>query len=331
MTGIVHNSSKNLEVEQGKGTGGSSHVIEARQISKNFGKTQAVKSVSFTVSRGEVFGFFGPNGAGKTTVIRLLCGLTSLTAGAAAVCGCDVRSESTYLRRNLAIMPEENSYYEKMTPKSYFDFFARMAGHTSENARNRIEMATRIAETTSFMNKRISELSHGQRQKISIARVFLSDIPVMFLDEPFQGIDIIHRKSLREYLRDYVAKGNTVFYTSHNLIEAEHLVDRFAFIDAGRILTIGTARELRDRYLLPSYAIRVSDLAKAQKLLSEGLVTTECFVKGSEIILTLKESRDVPKIAVLLGSAGIALFEMRQLGTMEEVFLRMREDKVINI
>jgi ABC-type multidrug transport system ATPase subunit len=221
-------------------------------------------------------------------------------------------------------MQEEVSYYEKMTPGSYLAFFSRMAGFTSGSARERAAAAARIAEIAAFMDKPISVLSHGQRQKVSIARALLSDVPVMFLDEPFQGIDIVHRKSLREYLRSYVAKGNSVFFTSHNLIEAEHIVDRFAFIDAGTILTIGTARELRDRYLLPSYGIRASDPVRAQKVLSDNLAATECFIKGDEVVLTLKEAADVPKVAAILGNAGISLLEMKQLGTMEEVFLRMR-------
>lgn len=307
------------------GTVESDIVIEARQLSKNFGKTKAVKSVSFKVDRGEIFGFFGPNGAGKTTTIHLICGLLPATSGSAIVYGYDVRRKPTRVRRSLVIMQEEIIYYEKMTVAKYLKFFARMAGHTSRSARDRIEMSVQISEISGFMNKRIANLSHGQRQKISIARILLSHVPLMFLDEPFSGIDIVHRKVLREYLRDYVAKGNTVFFTSHNLIEAEHIVDRFAFIDSGKILMIGTARELRDKYLLPSYAIRASDLTRAQKILSEGLVTTDCYVKGEELLITLKDREDVAKITALLGSAGITLTEMRQLGTMEEVFLNVSQ------
>ncbi len=300
-------------------------VIEASELTKHFRQVQAVKSVSFTVDKGEVFGFFGPNGAGKTTTIRLLCGLTPPTSGTATVCGLDVKHEPTHVRTYLGILQEEEVYYEKMTPSSFLRFFARMAGHTPESAQDRMAMAVKVSEIGGFLNKRIATLSHGQRQKISVARAFLSTGPVLFLDEPFQGIDITHRKTLREYLRTFVSEGNTVFFTSHNLIEAEHIVDRFAFIDKGVILKIGTARELRDEYLLPSYAVRVSDPARAQKLLSEGLATTECTVKGDEVLVTLNDVGDVPKISAVLGSAGIALLELRSVGTMEDVFLRMRE------
>ena len=305
----------------------SDTVIEAWQLSKNFGSTKAVRSVSFKVKRGEVFGIFGPNGAGKTTTIRLLCGQTAPSSGSAVVCGADITREPTRVRQNLAILPEEVNFYEKMTPLKYLRFFSGMAGHGSGSARVRIDKVTRIAEISGFLRKPISNLSHGQRQKLSIARTLLSDVPVMFLDEPFSGIDIIHRKALREYLGKYVDRGNTVFFTSHNLIEAEHIVDRFAFIDGGKILTIGSARELRDKFLLPSYALRVGEPSRARKMLSKNLATTECYVKRDEVWVTLKRRKDVQRIAIILGKAGIPLSEMRQVGTMEEVFLRMRSRK----
>jgi ABC-type multidrug transport system ATPase subunit len=298
-------------------------VIEARQLTRSFDDVWAVRGASFTVGRGEIFGFFGPNGAGKTTTMRMLCGLLRPTTGRATVVGHEVTEAPTRVRRSLAILPEEVSFYEGMTPKQYLRFFSKMAG--AGGSKGRLERAVRVAEIEPFYTKPIKTLSHGQRQKVSLARVLLSDASVMFLDEPFQGIDIVHRKAMRQYLRNYVSKGGTVFFTSHNLIEAEHIVDRFAFIDRGYIVTIGTARELRDEYLLPSYALRVSDPERANDVISEALEVTESYVKDEdEVVVTLKDAGDVPRIAQVLGEAGIAIMEMKQRGTMEEVFLSMR-------
>jgi ABC-2 type transport system ATP-binding protein len=302
-------------------------VIEVEALAKRFGDVQAVRGVSFKVGRGEVFGFFGPNGAGKTTTMRMLCGLLRPSEGRAMVAGYDVGAMPTRVRRVLALMTEEVAFYERMTPLQYLQFFSRMAGAVAGSGRERLEMAVRTAEIGEFLSKPIKNLSHGQRQKISIARALLSDVPIMFLDEPFQGIDIIHRKAMREYIRAYVARGNTVFFTSHNLIEAEFIVDRFAFIDKGEIIMVGTARELRDKYLMPSYALRVSDPEKAREVISQGLATTECMVKGDELMVTLSNKEDVPQVTVLLGQAGIATMEMRQVGTMEEVFLSFRQQR----
>ena len=306
-------------------TGGEG-IVEATGLRKQYGDTAAVAGVSLSVRPGEVFGFFGPNGAGKTTTIRVLTGLTAPTEGEATVCGLDLRANPTQVRRFLGLLPEEAAFYERMTPTTYLGFFASLCGLSGRRRRERIEEVVAIAEIRDFMRKPIADLSHGQRQRVALARVLLAQLPMLFLDEPFQGVDIIHRRSLRQHLRSYAKAGGTVFFTSHNLIEAEHIVDRFAFIDKGRMLKVGTASELRDRYLLPSYAVRTSDPAAAEAALRRALDPPECAVVGDEVHLTLRERKDVPKVAVALGTAGIDLLEMRLQGTMEEVFLRLREE-----
>ena len=302
-------------------------VIEVRDLSRSFGDLRAVRSASFKVYKGEVFGFFGPNGAGKTTTMRMLCGLLEPASGDAVVAGYDIRASPNRVRRSLAIIQEEEEFYEKMTVRAYLRFFSKLAAASTGRPKERFHLAVENAEIEDLLEKRLKHLSHGQRQKVTIARALLSDVPVMFLDEPFQGIDIIHRKTMRAYLRRFVEAGGTVFFTSHNLIEAEHIVDRFAFIDKGRIIMVGTARELRDKYLLPMFSLRVSDPVKAQQVISQALDVTDCRVKGDELIVTLAKQEDVPKVAVVLGGAGITMMEMKQLGTMEEVFLSFRRSK----
>jgi ABC-2 type transport system ATP-binding protein len=302
-------------------------VVEVRNLSKTFGDVRAVRSASFKVYEGEVFGFFGPNGAGKTTAMRMLCGLLEPTSGEAVVAGYDIRSSPTRVRRSLAIIQEEEEYYEKMTVRAYLRFFSKLAAASTGRPKERFHMAVENAEIEELLGKKLKNLSHGQRQKVTIARALLSDVPIMFLDEPFQGIDIIHRKAMRAYLRRYVEAGGTVFFTSHNLIEAEHIVDRFAFIDKGQIIMVGTARELRDKYLLPMYSLRVSDPMRAQQVITQSLAVSDCQLKGEEVIVTLVNREDVPKMAVVLGGAGITMTEMKQLGTMEEVFLSFRRQK----
>ena len=302
-------------------------VVEVRNLSKTFGAVRAVRSASFKVYQGEVFGFFGPNGAGKTTTMRMLCGLLEPTSGDALVAGYDIRSSPTRVRRSLSIIQEEEEYYEKMTVRAYLRFFAKLAAASTGRPKERFHVAVENAGIEELLGKKLKTLSHGQRQKVTIGRALLSDVPIMFLDEPFQGIDIIHRKAMRAYLRRYVEAGGTVFFTSHNLIEAEHIVDRFAFIDRGQVIMVGTARELRDKYLLPMFSLRVSDPVKAQQVISQSLDVSDCQVKGEEVIVTLVNREDVPKMAVVLGGAGITMTEMKQLGTMEEVFLSFRRQK----
>jgi ABC-2 type transport system ATP-binding protein len=302
-------------------------VVEVRNLSKTFGDVRAVRSASFKVYKGEVFGFFGPNGAGKTTMMRMLCGLLEPTSGDAVVAGYDVRSSPTRVRRSLSIIQEEEEYYEKMKVGAYLKLFAKLATASTGRSKERFHMAVETAEIDELLGKKLKNLSHGQRQKVTIARALLSDVPVMFMDEPFQGIDIVHRKKMRAYLRRFVEAGGTVFFTSHNLIEAEHIVDRFAFIDKGEVILVGPARELRDKYLLPTYSLRVSDPVRAQQLISQSLAVHDCQVQGEEVVVTLVNKDDVPRLTAILGGAGITMTEMKQMGTMEEVFLTFRRQR----
>ncbi|MGD9962678.1 MAG: ABC transporter ATP-binding protein, partial [Thermoplasmata archaeon] len=218
-----------------------SHLIEANGLVKDFKTVRALNDVSLKVDRGEIFGFFGPNGAGKTTCIRVLCGLTRASFGDANVLGIDVTRHPVHVRDNVAILSEETRFYEEMTPRKYLNMFGKFMLMSRVERMRGMDLAIGLADLKSFADRRIAQLSQGQRQRVALARVLMADVPLMFLDEPFEGIDIMHRRRLREYLREYVSRGNTVFFTSHNLIEAEHIVDRFAFINRGKITAVGTA------------------------------------------------------------------------------------------
>ncbi len=209
-----------------------------------------------------------------------------------------------------------------MTPRKYLNMFGKfMLLKKNERLKN-INTAADLADLRGFLDQRIAQLSQGQRQRVSLARVLMADKPLIFLDEPFEGVDITHRRALREHLRKRVEDGNTIFFTSHNLIEAEHIVDRFAFIHRGRLIAIGTADELKEKYLAPSYFLHVSDPQKAKEMLDRSLSLQEIKVVEGNVHLTLKRRVDAPQVAKILVQEGIDLFEMRTMGTMEEVFER---------
>jgi len=297
-------------------------VIEANGLVKDYKAVRALDDVSLRVGRGEIFGFFGPNGAGKTTAIKVLCGLTAANQGDASVLGIDVLKSPVHVRDNIAILSEESRFYEEMTPRKYLNMFGKfMLMGRSERA-GALNRAADLADIRSFIDRRIAHLSMGQRQRVSLARVLMSDVPLIFLDEPFEGVDIIHRKKLREHFRKYVSKGNTVFFTSHNLIEAEHIVDRFAFIHHGRLIAVGTAEELKEKYLAPTYMLHVSDPQKARKVLDDNLRLQSVKIIEGNVSIVLTKRSDASEIAKLLVGEGIELFEMKLTGTMEEVFER---------
>lgn len=297
-------------------------MIEANGLVKDYKTVRALDSVSLKVGRGEIFGFFGPNGAGKTTCIKVLCGLTQASGGDAKVLDIDVRRNPVWVRDNIAVLSEETRFYEEMTPRRYLNMFGKFMLIKRDERQTRINTVADLADLRGFIDQKIASLSQGQRQRVSLARVLMADAPLLFLDEPFEGIDIIHRKKLREHFREYVTKGNTIFFTSHNLIEAEHIVDRFAFIHHGKLIACGTAQELKDKYLAPSYLLHVSDPQRARDALDRGLRLQAIRVVEGQVMLTLQRKADAPAISKILVQEGVDLFEMRTTGTMEEVFER---------
>lgn len=303
-------------------------MIEANGLVKDYATVRALDDVSFRVGRGEIFGFFGPNGAGKTTCIKVLCGLTRPSAGEAKVLDIDVLKHPVLVRDNIGVLSEETRFYEEMTPRRYLNMFAKLMLRGREERLRAINNAADLADLRGFMDQKIALLSQGQRQRLSLARVLLSDAPLLFLDEPFEGVDILHRRKLREHFRSYVSRGNSIFFTSHNLIEAEHIVDRFAFIHHGRLIACGTASELKERYLMPSYMLHVSDPHKARRALESELRLQSIKIVEGQVALTLQRRADAPMIPKILVREGIDMFEMRSMGTMEEVFERTARGEV---
>jgi ABC-type multidrug transport system ATPase subunit len=305
-----------------------SEMIEANGLVKDYKSVRALDEVTLSVGRGEIFGFFGPNGAGKTTCIRVLCGLTPATHGKAYVMGIEVARKPVQVRENIALLSEEQRFYEEMTPRKYLDMFGKLMLMKRSDRLGAINKAAELADLTGFLDRKIAFLSQGQRQRVSLGRVLMSDAPLLFLDEPFEGIDIMHRRRLRDHLKQFVSKGNAVFFTSHNLIEAEHIVDKFAFIHRGRVIAVGTAGELKEKYLMPSFALRVSNPEKAKDALEKDLRYQMLKVVDREVIVTLLKRSDSPLIPKVLVGAGVELFEMRSVGTMEEVFERIIRGEV---
>jgi len=305
-----------------------SEMIEANGLVKDYRSIRALDEVTLSVGRGEIFGFFGPNGAGKTTCIKVLCGLTPANGGKAFVMGIDVAKRPVQVRENIALLSEEQRFYEELTPRKYLDTFGKLMLMKRSDRLGAINKAAELADMGSFLDRKIAFLSQGQRQRVSLGRVLMSDAPLLFLDEPFEGIDILHRRRLREHLKSHVSDGNSVFFTSHNLIEAEYIVDKFAFINRGKVIAVGTAEELKEKYLTPSFMLRVSDPQKAREALDNELRYQALKMVEGEVIVTLQKRTDSPLIPKIILAHGIDLYEMRSVGTMEEVFERIARGEV---
>jgi ABC-2 type transport system ATP-binding protein len=220
-------------------------VVQMTDVSMSFGSVQAVDHVSFSVEKGEVFGFLGPNGAGKTTTIRLLLGLLVPTTGKAEVLGFDTRTQAAAIREHSGALLEHNGLYERMNARDNLEFQGRVWRMPAAQREARIEeMLTDIGLWERRFDM-VGKWSRGMKQKLAVARAMFHRPELIFLDEPTAGLDPVAAAALRQ---DLVAlaerEGVTIFLTTHNLAEAEKLCHRVGVIRKGKLLAIGTVEEL---------------------------------------------------------------------------------------
>lgn len=298
-------------------------LIEAEGLVKTYGPVRAMDHVTLNVRAGEIFGIFGPNGAGKTTTVRVLTGLTKFDEGEAYVCDIDVRHRPNSVRKYVAVLMEMPFLYETMTCRQYLKFFAKLSGFSGANLTSRLNEILTVVEIWEISGKKIKTMSSGQRQRLELARILLCNARVLFLDEPFTMIDIDMRRKLREYLKEWCGDERCIFYTSHNIIESETIVDRFSFISNGMIKAVGGAKDLKKKFVMPKYFVEVSSREKAYQLLKkQGWVSSIAF-SGNGLTVSLTDRQHAKYIPQLLVRADIDMYEMKGLGTMEDVFDRV--------
>ena len=220
----------------------TAEVVRAEGLTKYYGENRGIVDVGFTVGAGEVFGLLGPNGAGKTTTIRLLLDLIRPTRGRLSVFGLDSRRESVAIRRRLGYLPGDLRLYERMTGRELLRFFGHLRG--SADVARGDELAKRLDLD---LDRWIRELSRGNRQKVGLVQAFLHDPDLLVLDEPTSGLDPLVQETFQDLVRESVARGATVFLSSHVLSEVQQVADRVALVRDGRLLLVDTVENLRAR------------------------------------------------------------------------------------
>ena len=208
-------------------------MIECEGLTHTFGARTALDGVTFTVPKGEVFGFIGPNGAGKTTTIRILATLLAPTAGTARVGGIDVREDPEGVRRIVGYMPDTAGIYERITAAEYLDFFASAMGIARDARRGAIDRAVELTEIGALLDREVSALSKGQRQRLLLARTLLHDPSVLLLDEPASDLDPRARIELRQLLASLGRMGKTILLSSHILTELADMCSSIGILERG--------------------------------------------------------------------------------------------------
>jgi ABC-2 type transport system ATP-binding protein len=220
-------------------------MIEIEHLSKSFGSLQAVKDLSLSIPRGELFCFLGPNGAGKTTTIKMLCGLLRPTAGTIRIGGLDLQRNLAATRPLIGYIPDAPFLYERLTPAEFFEFIGDLYNIPQERVRTERAAAFRLFGLEDYTQTLIKDLSHGYRQRVIYAATFLHQPQVLFVDEPFIGLDPFSIRLIRNLLRQKAREGMTIFFTTHILALAENMADRLGIIAEGRLVGLGTLAELQ--------------------------------------------------------------------------------------
>jgi ABC-2 type transport system ATP-binding protein len=216
-------------------------IIAIDQLKKSYGKIQALKGISLSVERGEIFGFLGPNGAGKTTTIRCLLDVIRPTSGTIHVLGVDAQRDRLTLHEHIGYLPGDVRLPGQMTGKQIINYFSRLQG------REPVMLKDLVARFDVEMKRPVKGYSKGMRQKIGIVLAFMCDPEVLILDEPTSGLDPLLQKVFNEFLLEEQARGKTVFMSSHIMSDVEKVCQRVAVIRQGELVTVGEVEELREK------------------------------------------------------------------------------------
>lgn len=223
------------------------YAVMVDGLTKRFGSFVAVDGISFSVPKGQVFGFLGPNGAGKSTTIRMLCGILEPSGGTGTVAGFDIRTESERIKERVGYMSQKFSLYEDLTVAENIEFYAGVYGVPPERFPQRKAWILRMAGLEERENSLTRELAVGWKQRLALGCAVVHEPDILFLDEPTAGVDPVSRRSFWDLIYDVAGRGVTVFVTTHYMDEAEHC-DRLALIYRGKLVALGTPAELKQAY-----------------------------------------------------------------------------------
>uniref|UniRef100_A0A7J3Z8W5 ATP-binding cassette domain-containing protein n=1 Tax=Ignisphaera aggregans TaxID=334771 RepID=A0A7J3Z8W5_9CREN len=303
------------------------HDIVVENLVKRFGPVEAVRGVSFTVARGEIFGFLGPNGAGKTTTIHILATLLKPTAGRATVAGYDVVKEPDKVRRNIGIVFQDPSLDLDLSGYENLYIHGRLYGLSGQRLRERLEEVLKFVELWEFRDREVRTYSGGMRRRLEIARAMLHTPRTLFLDEPTLGLDPQTRVHIWDYIRELrKSYGTTIFLTTHYMDEAEMLCDRIAIIDHGKIIAIGTAEELKSMLSSDIVYVKLEQVNEdvCSKISIESVKNCRV-VEGNTLALQVrKASEAIPTILQLLDRLEVRVLEVSyRRPSLNDVFIHL--------
>ena len=304
---------------------GPRKAVEVEGLVKRFGTFTAVDRISFSVTRGEIFGFLGPNGAGKSTTIRMLCGLLLPTEGRGRVYGFDLYTESERIKQHIGYMSQRFSLYEELTVQENLNFYGGLYGLDEQAKRERNRWAMTMADLTERADEPVRSLSGGWKQRLALGCALLHEPPLLFLDEPTAGVDPISRRRFWDLIYDLAGRGVTVFVTTHYLEEAEYC-DRLALINNGRIIAMGTPTDLKTRFMSRQVLeLECDPLIPAMERLAPSGLVDEVAIFGNTLHLVSRNAEEaMARVRPFLAEHNISVRRMGAITpSLEDVFVSL--------
>ena len=308
--------------------------IDVNHLSKSYGSVEAVTDLILSVKKGQVFGFLGPNGAGKSTTIKLLTTLIRPSSGSLSILGIDAISNPLKIRSKIGVVLQQPSYEPTLSVEKSLDKYGMMWNISKTERKKRLEQLLKDFDLVEIRKKRNEDLSIGQRRRVQVAREFMHDMELLFLDEPTVGLDPEARRKLLDYLKNKVKTGLTIFYTTHILSEAEYLCDKIAIIDKGKILTVDSPDDLKNQFGKEK-TIKIH-LLKKQSNVDSLLVDIPDyeinFDTGTTIIIHSEQSELILlRVLKILNENNIEIEDLSAVPTnLEDVFLKMVRENASN-
>jgi ABC-2 type transport system ATP-binding protein len=304
-------------------------IIETHSLSRRFGSLQAVRDVSLSVMRCEIFGVLGPNGADKSTTIRMLCGILDPSGGTGKVVGYDIATQAELIKQRIGYMTQRFSLYEDLSVIENLSFYAGIYGVPRARRRARVEQVLELSGLGGRRKQIAGTLSGGWKQRVALASATIHEPPLLFLDEPTAGVDPVSRREFWEQIHRLASEGTTVLLTTHYMDEAERC-HRLAFIFRGQVLDVGTPEQIVERRALRALELETDQPREAAQLLRQQPEVDEVAHYGHVLRLTTRSGVDPAVFTLgLLEQHGIAVHSSSPSRvSVEDAFVSMvRQDE----
>jgi len=304
--------------------------IVANSLYKSYDRINAVDGIDLSIKSGQVFGFLGPNGAGKSTTIKLLTTLIPPTSGSLKILGIDAIKNPLQVRNRIGVVLQQPSYEPTLSVEKSLEKYGMMWDVESNKRKERVENLISSFDLQNIRKKRNEDLSIGQRRRVQVAREFMHDMELLFLDEPTVGLDPTARRKLLDFLKNKVKSGLSIFFTTHVLTEAEYLCDEIAIINKGRIIAVDSPDDLKNRFghekTIKIHLSRVEE--KTVNLLSNVKDCKIDFNTGTNVTIHSDNSEAVLlEVLQILNKNNIIIEDLSAMPTnLEEIFLKVVED-----